>query len=156
MWITGERPLISGLRIKGRTYCDRLTDLMIENNNVQAINIRLTPEGSFCDVIFHAPSKWSRLRAYISKNQRFETVYDWWTQYFKCVVVCMAKEMGISEDILRRTLAHFEGVRRRSTITGIALMMWCLWMIMHMILAVIKGAVAMKKGGLILIVQPHR
>jgi UDP-N-acetylmuramate--alanine ligase len=67
--------------------------------------------------------------------------------------------MGISDEILRMTLEQFEGVKRRFTITGIVNDVTFVDDYAHHpteIRAVIKGAVSIKKGRLIVIVQPHR
>jgi UDP-N-acetylmuramate--alanine ligase len=67
--------------------------------------------------------------------------------------------MGISDDVLRLTLSEFEGVKRRFTITGKVNDVTFVDDYAHHpteIRAVIKGAVSIKQGRLILVVQPHR
>ncbi|MDP3641512.1 MAG: cyanophycin synthetase, partial [Alphaproteobacteria bacterium] len=70
-----------------------------------------------------------------------------------------SKEMGIPDDVLHKTFAEFEGVKRRFTVTGVVNDVTFVDDYAHHpteIRAVIKGAVSIKKGRLFVIVQPHR
>jgi len=73
--------------------------------------------------------------------------------------IAVAREMGIAEDVMRRALAAFTGVKRRFTRTG----EWNGIAIVDdyahhpvEIAAVLKGARAISKGRIIAVVQPHR
>ncbi|MDP3935764.1 MAG: cyanophycin synthetase, partial [Alphaproteobacteria bacterium] len=74
-------------------------------------------------------------------------------------VVCIAQEMGIPDEVLRKTFEQFEGVKRRFTITGVVNDVTFVDDYAHHpteIRAVIKGAVSLNKGRLFVVVQPHR
>jgi UDP-N-acetylmuramate--alanine ligase len=129
------------------------------NNNVQATNVRLTQQGTYFDVVFHTPFKWSSVQSHQEiKNVKLSMVGAH-NVLNALAVVCIAKEMGISDEVLRMTLEQFEGVKRRFTVTGIVNDVTFVDDYAHHpteIRAVIKGAVSIKKGRLIVIVQPHR
>lgn len=130
-----------------------------DNNNVQAKNVRLTSEGAYFDVVFHTPFKWSSVQSHQEiKNLKLSMVGEH-NVLNALAVVCIAQEMGISDEVLRTTLDQFEGVKRRFTITGTINDVTFVDDYAHHpteIRAVIKGAVSIKKGRLILVVQPHR
>jgi UDP-N-acetylmuramate--alanine ligase len=130
-----------------------------KNNNIQATNVRLTQQGAYFDVVFHTPFKWSSVQSHQEiKNVKLSMIGAH-NVLNALAVVCIAKEMGISDEILRMTLEQFEGVKRRFTITGIVNDVTFVDDYAHHpteIRAVIKGAVSIKKGRLIVIVQPHR
>jgi UDP-N-acetylmuramate--alanine ligase len=130
-----------------------------DNNNVQAKNVRLTSEGAYFDVVFHTPFKWSSVQSHQEiKNLKLSMVGEH-NVLNALAVVCIAQEMGLPEKDLRATLEQFEGVKRRFTITEIVNDVTFVDDYAHHpteIRAVIKGAVSIKKGRLILVVQPHR
>lgn len=130
-----------------------------ETNNVQARNVRLTQEGAYFDVVFHTSFKWSNIQNNQEiKNLRLSMVGEH-NVLNALAVVCIAEEMGISEDVLRATLSQFEGVKRRFTVTGTVNDVTFVDDYAHHpteIRAVIKGAVSIKKGRLFVVVQPHR
>ena len=73
--------------------------------------------------------------------------------------VAVAREMGIREDVMRRALASFTGVKRRFTRTGEWNGVTVIDDYAHHpveIAAVLKGARAISKGRIIALVQPHR
>ena len=73
--------------------------------------------------------------------------------------VAIANEMGIGEDVIRRALASFQGVKRRFTRTGEVDGITIIDDYGHHpveIGAVLKTARAVAKGQVIAVVQPHR
>jgi len=130
-----------------------------DNNNVQAKNVRLTSEGAYFDVEFHTPFKWSSVQSNQEIKDLKLSMVGEHNVLNALAVVCIAQEMGIPEASLRATLDQFEGVKRRFTITGIVNNVTFVDDYAHHpteIRAVIKGAASIKKGRLILVVQPHR
>ena len=130
-----------------------------ESNNVQAKNVRLTSEGAYFDVEFHTPFKWSSVQNHQEIKDLKLSMVGAHNVLNALAVVCMAKEMGIPDDVLHKTFAEFEGVKRRFTITGVVNDVTFVDDYAHHpteIRAVIKGAVSIKKGRLFIIVQPHR
>lgn len=130
-----------------------------KDNNVQATNIRLTPQGSYFDVLFHTPFKWSSAQFHQEIKDLKVSMFGEHNILNALAVVCIAQEMGISEEVLRTTLSQFEGVKRRFTITGVVNDVTFVDDYGHHpteIRAVIKGAASIKKGRLIVVVQPHR
>lgn len=129
------------------------------DNNVQAKNVRLTPEGAYFDVEFHTPFKWSSVKDHREiKGLRLSMVGEH-NVLNALAVVCIAQEMGISDDVLRATFEQFEGVKRRFTVTGVVNDVTFVDDYAHHpteIRAVIKGAVSIKKGRLFVVIQPHR
>jgi len=129
------------------------------DNNVQAKNVRLTPQGAYFDVVFHTPFKWSSVQSQQEIKDLNLSMFGEHNVLNALAVVCVAQEMGISDDVLRKTLSQFEGVKRRFTITGTVNNVTFVDDYAHHpteIRAVIKGAVSIKQGRLIVIVQPHR
>ncbi len=130
-----------------------------ESNNVQAKNVRLTSEGAYFDVEFHTPFKWSSVQNHQQIKDLKLSMVGAHNVLNALAVVCIAQEMGISDDVLRKTFEEFEGVKRRFTVTGIVNDVTFVDDYAHHpteIRAVIKGALSIKKGRLFVIVQPHR
>jgi UDP-N-acetylmuramate--alanine ligase len=129
------------------------------SNNVQAKNVRLTSEGAYFDVEFHTPFKWSSVQNHQEIKDLKLSMVGAHNVLNALAVVCIAQEMGISDDVLRKTLTEFEGVKRRFTVTGIVNDVTFVDDYAHHpteIRAVIQGALSIKKGRLFVIVQPHR
>lgn len=130
-----------------------------ESNNVQAKNVRLTSEGAYFDVEFHTPFKWSSVNNHQEIKDLKLAMVGAHNVLNALAVVCIAQEMGIPDDVLRKTFEKFEGVKRRFTVTGVVNDVTFVDDYAHHpteIRAVIKGAVSIKKGRLFVIVQPHR
>lgn len=73
--------------------------------------------------------------------------------------VAIGSEMGMSDDVIRKALARFEGVKRRFTKTGVAAGITVIDDYGHHpveILAVLKAARGATDGQVIAVVQPHR
>ncbi|MEW5729911.1 MAG: Mur ligase family protein, partial [Pseudomonadota bacterium] len=73
--------------------------------------------------------------------------------------VCVAHELGLRNDIVRKALGGFSGVKRRFTKTGEAKGVAVIDDYGHHpveIAAVLKAARAASKGGVVAVVQPHR
>jgi UDP-N-acetylmuramate--alanine ligase len=73
--------------------------------------------------------------------------------------VAVASELGLPNDIVRKALGTFKGVKRRFTRTGEALGITVIDDYGHHpveIAAVLKAARAASRGGVIAVVQPHR
>ena len=73
--------------------------------------------------------------------------------------IAVARELGVSEDKLRKGLAGFGGVRRRFTATGVANGVRVIDDYGHHpveIASVLKAARAVTEGRVIAVVQPHR
>ena len=130
-----------------------------ESNNVQAKNVRLTSEGAYFDVEFHTPFKWSSVQNHQEIKDLKLSMVGAHNVLNALAVVCIAQEMGIPDDVLRKTFEEFEGVKRRFTVTGVVNDVTFVDDYAHHpteIRAVIKGALSIKKGRLFVIVQPHR
>ncbi len=73
--------------------------------------------------------------------------------------VAIATELGLSEEVIRKALSSFEGVKRRFTKTGEAKGVTVIDDYGHHpveIAAVLKAARSATKGNVIAVVQPHR
>jgi UDP-N-acetylmuramate--alanine ligase len=130
-----------------------------ESNNVQARNVRLTADGAYFDVVFHTSFKWSNIQNNHEIKELKLSMVGEHNVLNALAVVCIAQEMGISEEVLRATLSQFEGVKRRFTVTGTVNDVTFVDDYAHHpteIRAVVKGAVSIKQGRLFVVVQPHR
>jgi UDP-N-acetylmuramate--alanine ligase len=73
--------------------------------------------------------------------------------------IAVARELGVSEDNIRKGLAEFEGVKRRFTTTGVANGVRVIDDYGHHpveISAVLRAARQVAKGRVVAVVQPHR
>lgn len=129
------------------------------NNNVQATNIRLTPQGTYFDVVFHAPFNWSSIQDKQEIKNIKLSMFGEHNVLNALAVICITQEMGITEDTLRTTFEAFQGVKRRFTITDIVNDIMFVDDYAHHpteINAVIKAASSIKQRRLIVVLQPHR
>jgi UDP-N-acetylmuramate--alanine ligase len=123
--------------------------------DIRGANIRLGPDGSRYDAV---------VTGRISGEER--TIPDMFLPMFgehnvqnSLTAVAIAKEMGLSDEVVRSSLRNFKGVRRRFTKTG----EWNGVAIIDdyghhpvEIAAVLKAARAIVAGRVIAVVQPHR
>lgn len=138
----------------------RLVTYGIENHNhVQAKNIRMTDKGAVFDVEFHPPFKWSNVakHSYIKDLQL--SMFGQHNVLNALAVICIAQEIGVSEQAIRTAFSQFQGVKRRFTIAGHVNDVTFVDDYAHHpteIKAVLDAAKSMQKSRVVVIMQPHR
>jgi UDP-N-acetylmuramate--alanine ligase len=149
-----DHPVVQGMiaRLSERRI---LTYGFSPQADVRAVNVRLGPDGSRYDAV---------IAGRVSGEER--TIADLFLPMFgehnvqnSLSAVAIAAEMGLSDEVMRRSLRGFKGVRRRFTKTG----EWNGVTIIDdyghhpvEIAAVLKAARAVVAGRVIAVVQPHR
>jgi UDP-N-acetylmuramate--alanine ligase len=149
-----DHPVVQGMiaRLSERRI---LTYGFSPQADVRAVNIRLGPDGSRYDAV---------IAGRISGEER--TIADLFLPMFgehnvqnSLSAVAIAEEMGLGDEVVRRSMRGFKGVRRRFTKTG----EWNGVTIVDdyghhpvEIAAVLKAARAIVAGRVIAVVQPHR
>jgi len=121
---------------------------------VRAERIGMGPEGARFDVVF-APRDGEVVRI---EDLRLPMAGQHNVQN-ALAAVAVARELGVSEALIRQGLAGFGGVRRRFTTTGVADGVRIIDDYGHHpveIEAVLKAARAVTEGRVIAVVQPHR
>ena len=123
---------------------------------IRAINIKTDSSGSVFDVVFSDRSSGSKRTL---KGLRLPMAGDHNVQNALAAIV-VGREMDFSDDVIRKGLAKFGGVKRRFTKTGVAHGITVIDDYAHHpveITAVLKAARAVRgKGRVIAVVQPHR
>ncbi|MGZ3305997.1 MAG: UDP-N-acetylmuramate--L-alanine ligase [Asticcacaulis sp.] len=126
---------------------------------VRCANIEFGPDGACFDVIFSPPSiqsggaepfTWEKVRLPMTGNHNVSNA---------TAAIAVARELGVSEEAIRKGLAEFGGVKRRFTTTGIAGGIRVIDDYGHHpveIAAVLKAARQVTTGRVIAVVQPHR
>ena len=127
---------------------------------VRCANIEFGPEGAEFDVIFSPqgvePFTWEKLKLPMTGNHNVANA---------TAAIAVARELGISEDAIRKGLAGFGGVKRRFTTTGVTGGIRIIDDYGHHpveIAAVLRaarqvvGGEAKGGGRVIAVVQPHR
>ena len=122
---------------------------------VRAEKIAMGPEGSHFDAVIAPhdgpPMRWEGLLLPMAGHHNVMNAL---------AAIAVARELGVSEEDIRKGLAGFEGVRRRFTTTGVARGVRIVDDYGHHpveISAVLKAARAVTPGGrVIAVVQPHR
>ncbi len=130
-----------------------------KENHVQASNVRMTQSGAIFDILFHPPFKWSNVSTYSSIKDLKLSMFGEHNVLNALAVVCIAQEMGVSEEALREAFLNFKGVKRRFTITGVENDVTFVDDYAHHpteIKAVLNAALALKKERVIVVMQPHR
>jgi UDP-N-acetylmuramate--alanine ligase len=123
--------------------------------DIRAVNITLTPGGARFDVVCSDRALGDERTI---AGFRLPMVGEHNVQN-SLAAIAVAREMGISEDVMRKALAAFGGVKRRFTRTGEWNGVTVIDDYGHHpveIAAVLKGARAICKGRIIAVVQPHR
>src|SRR3954449_9704094 len=149
-----DHPVVQGMiaRLSERRI---LTYGFSPQADIRATNIRLGPDGSRYDAM---------IAGRVSGQER--TIADLFLPMFgehnvqnSLTAVAIAEEMGLGDEVVRRSLRGFKGVRRRFTKTG----EWNGVAIIDdyghhpvEIAAVLKAARAIVAGRVIAVVQPHR
>jgi UDP-N-acetylmuramate--alanine ligase len=149
-----DHPVVQGMiaRLSERRI---LTYGFSPQADIRATNIRLGPDGSRYDAM---------IAGRVSGQER--TIADLFLPMFgehnvqnSLTAVAIAEEMGLGDEVVRRSLRGFKGVRRRFTKTG----EWNGVAIIDdyghhpvEIAAVLKAARAIVGGRVIAVVQPHR
>jgi UDP-N-acetylmuramate--alanine ligase len=149
-----DHPVVQGMiaRLSERRI---LTYGFSPQADIRAVNIRLGPDGSRYDAM---------IAGRVSGQER--TIADLFLPMFgehnvqnSLTAVAIAEEMGLGDEVVRRSLRGFKGVRRRFTKTG----EWNGVAIIDdyghhpvEIAAVLKAARAIVAGRVIAVVQPHR
>ncbi|MDI7773744.1 UDP-N-acetylmuramate--L-alanine ligase [Asticcacaulis sp. EMRT-3] len=81
---------------------------------VRCVNIDFGPEGACFDVIFQPAGAdaftWEKLKLPMTGNHNVSNA---------TAAIAVARELGVSEDAIRKGLAGFGGVKRRFTTTGV-------------------------------------
>jgi len=122
---------------------------------VRCANIEFGPEGAEFDVIFSPqgvePFTWEKLKLPMTGNHNVANA---------TAAIAIARELGISEDAIRKGLAGFGGVKRRFTTTGVVDGIRIIDDYGHHpveIAAVLRAArQVVGTGRVIAVVQPHR
>jgi UDP-N-acetylmuramate--alanine ligase len=121
---------------------------------VRALNIAMGPEGARFDVQLTAPDESRRLLAGLTMPMagRHNVLNA-------LAAIAVARELGVSDEAIRRGLAGFGGVRRRFTTTGVVGGVRVIDDYGHHpveIASVLAAARAMTSAQVIAVVQPHR
>ncbi len=122
---------------------------------VRCANIEFGPEGAVFDVIFSPqgvePFTWEQVKLPMTGNHNVANA---------TAAIAIARELGISEDAIRKGLAGFGGVKRRFTTTGVVDGIRVIDDYGHHpveIAAVLRAArQVVGTGRVIAVVQPHR
>jgi len=121
---------------------------------VRADRISMGPDGSRFDVVF-APKA--------GETARLESLHLPMAGQHNVLnatgAIAVARELGVSDDDIRKGLASFGGVKRRFTTTGVANGVRIIDDYGHHpveIASVLKAARAVTEGRVIAVVQPHR
>ncbi len=122
---------------------------------VRCANIEFGPDGAVFDVIFSPQGveafTWEKIRLPMTGNHNVANA---------TAAIAIARELGISEDAIRKGLAGFGGVKRRFTTTGIVDGIRIIDDYGHHpveIAAVLRAArQVVGSGRVIAVVQPHR
>ena len=154
--LCADHPMVSSLVIRDRRI---ITYGFSESVHVRAINIRLTPEGAYFDVVLTE----RRSMRLISLPQKLKDIFIPMVGRHNVLnslsVIALAVEMGFSEDIVRSALSNFQGVKRRFTRTGVAHQVAIIDDYAHHpeeIKATIDAARQTTNGRVIVVAQPHR
>jgi len=123
--------------------------------DVRAVDLKMTPAGSRFDAILSdrvgdGSRRLADLRLPMPGRHNVQN---------SLAVVAVAREMGLADDVVRRALASFAGVKRRFTRTGEAAGVTVIDDYGHHpveIAAVLDAARGVTKGRVIAVVQPHR
>jgi UDP-N-acetylmuramate--alanine ligase len=121
--------------------------------DVRAIDLEMTPAGSRFDVLLSDRVGGRRLAGLSLPMPGRHNVQN------SLAVVAIAAEMGLGEDVVKRALASFGGVKRRFTRTGEAAGVTVIDDYGHHpveIAAVLNAARGVAKGRVVAVVQPHR
>jgi len=122
---------------------------------VRCANIEFGPDGAVFDVIFSPqdvePFTWEKIKLPMTGNHNVANA---------TAAIAVARELGISEDAIRKGLAGFGGVKRRFTTTGVVDGIRIIDDYGHHpveIAAVLRAArQVVGSGRVIAVVQPHR
>ncbi len=121
---------------------------------VRCTNIDFGPEGATFDVVFSPvgvePFIWAGLKLPMTGNHNVSNA---------TAAIAIARELGVSEDDVRKGLGAFGGVKRRFTTTGVVNGVRIIDDYGHHpveIAAVLKAARQVTQGKVIAVVQPHR
>jgi UDP-N-acetylmuramate--alanine ligase len=122
---------------------------------VRCANIEFGPDGAVFDVIFSPQGveafTWEKIKLPMTGNHNVANA---------TAAIAIARELGISEDAIRKGLAGFGGVKRRFTTTGVVDGIRIIDDYGHHpveIAAVLRAARQVVGGGrVIAVVQPHR
>jgi UDP-N-acetylmuramate--alanine ligase len=122
---------------------------------VRALNVAMGPEGATFDVVFSPPvgGEAVTLEAMHLPMAGMHNVQN------ALAALAVARELGVSDEALKRGLAGFGGVRRRFTTTGVARGVRVVDDYGHHpveISSVLKAARAVSSGKVVAVVQPHR
>jgi UDP-N-acetylmuramate--alanine ligase len=129
-----------------------------EDNDVRATNVRCNSHASVVDVEFS-----ERAQTMLGNGSTIQDlkiiIHGKHNILNSLSTVCIAREMDIPDEVIRNAFLSFEGVKRRFTITGTVNDVMFVDDYAHHpteIQAVVQGAETLKKGKLILVIQPHR
>jgi UDP-N-acetylmuramate--alanine ligase len=123
--------------------------------DVRAVNVRLSPAGSQFDIeltdrVTHAKRRIADVQLSMVGRHNAQNAL---------AAIGIAQELGIADDVLKRALANFKGVKRRFTVTGVVDDISVIDDYGHHpveIAAVMAAARRSARGRVIAVVQPHR
>lgn len=116
--LCADHPLASNIN----TYGKRVLTYGIESHqaNIRAVNIKLSTEGAFFDVIISNPpiDKEGIIPIPSKIKDLFIPMVGEHNILNSLSVVALALEMNISEEVLKQGMKNFKGVKRRFTTVG--------------------------------------
>jgi UDP-N-acetylmuramate--alanine ligase len=121
---------------------------------VRASRVEMGPDGAVFDVLVSP-----RDSEPLTLTNLSLPMPGWHNVSNALAAIAVARELGISEDAIRKGLAGFDGVRRRFTTVGVAKGVRIIDDYGHHpveIAAVLKAARQVTEGKVIAVVQPHR
>jgi len=121
---------------------------------VRAENLRMSPEGARFDVTIQTRGATPRkIRDFFTRMMGKHNVQN------ACAAIAVGNEMGVDDEVMKKGLAEFAGVKRRFTLTGESHGVRVIDDYGHHpveIDCVLKAARGATRGGVIAVVQPHR
>ncbi|MCK6454046.1 MAG: UDP-N-acetylmuramate--L-alanine ligase [Alphaproteobacteria bacterium] len=121
---------------------------------IRAENLRMGPEGARFDVTIQTRGTTPRkVRDFSTRMVGKHNVQN------ACAAIAVGNEMGIDDEVMKKALAEFAGVKRRFTLTGESHGVRVIDDYGHHpveIDCVLKAARGATRGGVIAVVQPHR
>lgn len=149
--LCADHPVVQEQLIGSITDRRVITYGLNEGADVQATNLRATPEGSYFDVVSPI-GMWSQLFLPMVGAHNVQNALS---------VIAAGLEVGLREEVVRNALQSFKGVERRFTHVGVANGITVIDDYAHHpveIRTVVKAArqAAAGKGRVIVVAQPHR
>lgn len=156
--LCADHPIVMSLKIPNRRI---MTYGLSEASNIRGVNVRLTPEGAYFDVMICVNQFFDQkvIPLPLKIKDLFIPMVGSHNVLNSLSIVALAVEMGFEEKILRNALQTFQGVKRRFTRTGIVHDITIIDDYAHHpveIRATIEAARQITKGRILVVAQPHR